>query len=210
MSDRIAPRRREPRQSRSRQTVARIRQAAVDLLVDEGLDGLNTNAIADRAGVNISTLYGYFPDKHSIIVDLFESFETERSDAVLSATERLRDAEDWRGWMSDIIDRMASFRVEWPAGIILRRALVLNPELQALDDRSTELASQALARAFSERPQVDSDADLQRIALVTVTTITHLLDRAFMSTPPDLGMLEELKVLTERYLTPYLEPRADA
>ena len=38
------------------------------MLQREGADGLNTNRIAERAGVSIGTLYQYFPDKAAILL----------------------------------------------------------------------------------------------------------------------------------------------
>ncbi len=38
------------------------------MLEREGPEGLNTNRIAERAGVSIGTLYQYFPDKAAILL----------------------------------------------------------------------------------------------------------------------------------------------
>jgi AcrR family transcriptional regulator len=59
--------RKTPRQARSRQTVDVILEAAACILAERGLDGFTTNHIADRAGVNISSLYQYFPNKLAIL-----------------------------------------------------------------------------------------------------------------------------------------------
>src|ERR1700679_1583255 len=59
-----------PRQSRAEQTVATILEAAARVLESKGLDGLNTNLVAQRAGVSVGTLYQYFPGKDAIIVAL--------------------------------------------------------------------------------------------------------------------------------------------
>ena len=59
-----------PSQVRSRATVEIILEAAAQLLESVGEDGFNTNALAERAGVSIGTLYRYFPDKQSIIAAL--------------------------------------------------------------------------------------------------------------------------------------------
>lgn len=61
--------RRNPRQERAHETVAVILDAAWQL-IQQGLPGFNTNRIAERAGVSIGTLYGYFPNKQSILVAL--------------------------------------------------------------------------------------------------------------------------------------------
>jgi AcrR family transcriptional regulator len=62
--------RKVPQQSRSEQTVATILEAAARILETKGLDGLNTNLVAQRAGVSIGSLYQYFPGKDALIVAL--------------------------------------------------------------------------------------------------------------------------------------------
>ncbi|MCC4619949.1 TetR/AcrR family transcriptional regulator [Xanthomonas cassavae CFBP 4642] len=59
-----------PAQARSRATVDAIVQAATYILTTVGWDGLTTNAIAERAGVNIASLYQFFPNKEAIIAEL--------------------------------------------------------------------------------------------------------------------------------------------
>ena len=56
-----------PRQTRAQQTVEFILDAAAYILAERGLDGFTTNHIAERAGVNISSLYQYFPNKLAIL-----------------------------------------------------------------------------------------------------------------------------------------------
>lgn len=58
--------RRRPKQARSRATYDSILEAAEQVLQREG--ELNTNRVAERAGVSIGTLYQYFPDKAAILL----------------------------------------------------------------------------------------------------------------------------------------------
>lgn len=72
-----------PRQERSRATVHAILDAATDILTRYGYARLTTNRIAERAGVNIASLYQYFPGKEAIVAELrrrhlAESGETAR------------------------------------------------------------------------------------------------------------------------------------
>jgi AcrR family transcriptional regulator len=60
--------RRRPRQARSRATWEAILEAASQILERRGPAALNTNAVAERAGVSIGTLYQYFADKRAILV----------------------------------------------------------------------------------------------------------------------------------------------
>ena len=59
--------RKTPVQRRSKLTVGYILDAAAYILAKDGLEGFTTNRIAERAGVNISSLYQYFPDKMAIL-----------------------------------------------------------------------------------------------------------------------------------------------
>lgn len=56
-----------PSQARASQTVDAIIEAATQILQNDGEERLNTNRIAERAGVSIGSLYQYFADKEAII-----------------------------------------------------------------------------------------------------------------------------------------------
>lgn len=56
-----------PTQARANQTVDAIIEAATQILQNDGEERLNTNRIAERAGVSIGSLYQYFADKEAII-----------------------------------------------------------------------------------------------------------------------------------------------
>lgn len=59
--------RRIPRQARANETVGTILEAAAQVLEAGGLPAFTTNAVAERAGVSIGTLYQYFADKEAIL-----------------------------------------------------------------------------------------------------------------------------------------------
>jgi AcrR family transcriptional regulator len=59
-----------PTQERSRATVDAILQATAYILVKRGWHAMTTNAIAERAGVNIASLYQFFPNKEAIVSEL--------------------------------------------------------------------------------------------------------------------------------------------
>lgn len=89
MSDKQPPRaRKRPRQSRSRHTLRAIQEACLKILDTEGADKLTTARIADVAGVNIASLYQYFPNKEAILSDVYDA----RIDQLAQqAAERFRD-----------------------------------------------------------------------------------------------------------------------
>ncbi|MBB6254656.1 TetR/AcrR family transcriptional regulator [Nitrospirillum iridis] len=65
--------RKSPRQARAAETVRIILEAAARILEARGLDGFNTNAVAERAGVSIGSLYQYFPGKDALTAALIRA-----------------------------------------------------------------------------------------------------------------------------------------
>ncbi|MAG29934.1 MAG: hypothetical protein CL908_03450 [Deltaproteobacteria bacterium] len=65
--------RRVPRQARSRMVVDSLREACERILVDDGDDVITSHRIAELAGVDIASLYRYFPNKEGIIAQVYES-----------------------------------------------------------------------------------------------------------------------------------------
>ena len=80
-------RRKIPRQARAEATVGVILQAAAQLLERAGEAGFNTNALAERAGVSVGTIYRYFSDKRAILVALVRR-ERAATDAAFAAQAR--------------------------------------------------------------------------------------------------------------------------
>ncbi len=76
MTDEDRPRRlqlrKEPAQGRSRATVDAILEAAARVLVERGYEEMNTNLVAEAAGVSVGSLYQYFPHKDSLIAELID------------------------------------------------------------------------------------------------------------------------------------------
>ena len=63
-----------PQQTRSQERVGLILDTAADLFAEVGYEATTTNAIADRAGISIGSLYRYFPDKDAILKALSERY----------------------------------------------------------------------------------------------------------------------------------------
>ena len=70
--DASPPKRRVPRQERSRRRVEELLDAAARLVVEQGVEALTTRDIADAAGVPVASLYQYFADKEAVLLALAE------------------------------------------------------------------------------------------------------------------------------------------
>ena len=66
-------------------TVEAIYEATARILQTRGREGLNTNLIAETAGVSVGTLYGYFPNKGSILLEMARREMDQLRDRVAAA-----------------------------------------------------------------------------------------------------------------------------
>jgi AcrR family transcriptional regulator len=128
-----------PSQARSVATFANILKASTDIIVERGVQGLNTNVVADRAGVNIGTVYHYFPDKTAILVELFRIDQEHRNKPLTEKLNEICDAPDLDQWADEMFVLSVELRTASPATNQLRRAFRAVPELVAIDRQDTEL-----------------------------------------------------------------------
>jgi AcrR family transcriptional regulator len=73
MTNKTPPRpRKYPKQSRSQILVEAIQIACLQILQKEGSEQLSTQNIADVAGVNIASVYQYFPNKEAVLASVYD------------------------------------------------------------------------------------------------------------------------------------------
>ncbi len=78
-----------PTQLRSKRIVEAIVQACRKILREEGPEALNTNYIAEVAGVNIASLYRWFENKESVVAHTFEVMVSEEIEGLMPLFEEL-------------------------------------------------------------------------------------------------------------------------
>ncbi len=82
--------RKRPKQSRSLMLVTAIEQACLKILDSEGPDKLTTQRIADVAGVNIASVYQYFPNKEAVLANVFEEEVARLADEAAAEFSRIQ------------------------------------------------------------------------------------------------------------------------
>jgi AcrR family transcriptional regulator len=92
MSPPLTPRK-LPQQARARATHNAIVEAATQIIAKAGLAAFNTNAVAERAGVSIGSLYQYFPNKDALMVALIQRQQRSQLANVQTALAAFKDAD---------------------------------------------------------------------------------------------------------------------
>src|SRR4051812_843544 len=65
---------RAPQQDRGQRRVDSILDAAEEVFAEQGVDAATTNAIAERAGASVGSLYHFFPSKDAILLALVRRY----------------------------------------------------------------------------------------------------------------------------------------
>jgi len=118
-------------------SLERIVATAVELLDDQGIDGLTMRRLADRLGAGAMSLYWHVGSKEEVFDLALDSVLEYRG---LPQTD---EARDWRGEVIHMLEdwRAGMLRHPWSASLLPRRAL--GPNILA----RLELLSQTLGRA---------------------------------------------------------------
>jgi AcrR family transcriptional regulator len=91
MTPQLSPRK-APRQSRSQATVTAILDATARILVERGFGAASTNAVAERAGVSVGSLYQYFPSKEALVSALHVRHGEQMMAVIQRALTKAMDA----------------------------------------------------------------------------------------------------------------------
>lgn len=91
MNTQLSPRK-APRQSRSQATVTAILDATARILVERGYAAASTNAVAERAGVSVGSLYQYFPNKEALVSALHTRHGEQMMEVIQRALTKAMDA----------------------------------------------------------------------------------------------------------------------
>lgn len=163
-----------------------IIEAAGQLLVSKGRVALTTNAVAERAGVSIGSLYQYFPNKEAI----FEALQERHRDEVMPLIRHSLDhlAQNPRLDMVESIVTLMRALVELQQGNPARmRALAaeLHEERVAVPS-FVDAVTQILA-SRRRRPA----ASVRAMAWLLSATVTHV-GWTLVHTPPPVDLDEVL------------------
>jgi len=146
-----------------------------ELLAARGYDALTTNRIAEAAGINIATLYRYYPNKQSILVAMSQRDIRAWLEAATAGVDSIRLGGDWRFEMGQLIAFAAQRRNNQPGGKAMRLAMRLLPELQPFAREEAFVTSSLLANILVSQWELDL-AHAQQISRIAYEIANSVLD----------------------------------
>lgn len=195
--------RKQPRQERSRETVAAILEAAARVFAERGYAAGTTNHIAARAGVSIGSLYEYFPNKDALLVALMEAHIAEGQAIISAAASEVAAA---RLTLRQAAVRFVRAMIELHArDRALHRVLFEEAPLPARVRQQLAAVEKQIAATLAEylrrHPEVRvADADLA--AMVVVQAIEGLTHKLVVHGDPEDTVAQEEEFV--RLITAYL------
>ena len=182
--------RKTPTQRRAVETCAAIVEAAARILETGDADALNTNRIAERAGVSIGTLYQYFPDKHAILVALIR----REREGLLTELRAIRESGE--GVLQQMVDASIRHQFARPklAGALehIEVAFALGEEADEMARDIASISAGLLARRFGPLDPTD--------LLAAVIIARSLVNAAGEGLLPRAGLSERVVTALEGYL----------
>jgi AcrR family transcriptional regulator len=177
--------RKQPTQRRSTATVEAILEAAARILETTGLPGYTTNAVAQRAGVSVGSLYQYFPNRDALTAALIE----RESATLLEEVDAAANAPTCEAGLLGLVRAGVAHQMRRPA---LARVLDFEERRLPLDERDARVGERihdALVRslALADAPRVSD----RETAAHDVFAIVHgMVDAAGERGETDAAALE--------------------
>ena len=142
-----------------------ILQATIELLGEEGYEGLSIEAVAARAGVGKTTVYRRWPSKEPLVVDAIKRYKSPEEPQPQRADESTREAlSRVLGGFIKTVGRSESGRMM--AGLVAEMAR--NPQLAAavrtgILEHRREIVFAILERGI-QRGEIRPDVDVEVVA----------------------------------------------
>lgn len=195
--------RQPPTQPRAKASVDRILNAARKMIGESGSSGLTTNHIADQAGVNISTLYRYFPNKEAIWIMLYEQ-SSARIASIMRARLAEHSEEDLATGMPNMLDQLLTLFEE--ESLVILTLPQKEPALREIVEiYSYERLIYGTARIYYRQHLQELDGnEIDSILFISINNILANIHRFILDRPEGMSrssFIKELSTSTVAYVT---------
>ena len=204
---RLKPRK-TPIQARSGATVEAIHEAAIQVLLADGLARLTTTRVAERAGVSVGTLYQYFPNKEALLFAILQ----RHFEDVAESLERV-SADGLKRPLSDLAESLAdayvSVKIARPEATTALYRVAGAIDQFRLSTGVYKRLQDAVVRALSSASDA-SFSDVERVAFTLLSALAGVSRGTFGRLVSGSEVLDRLRDESRLLSRAYLGAAADA
>lgn len=194
-----------PKQARAQARVGLILDATANLLETAGYDAVTTNAIADKAAVNVASLYQYFPNKQAIMAALAHRMSAVWLKVYENFPLDFASEKNWRRCFNSYLDRLFVADAALVGSRAMRHAMNNDPALRAIDIENDNDVAAILAQGFVARGPVSLEK-AQLIATTVTGSIRYVYDfEGSSGSPSNAARIDELRHMHDAYLSTYFD-----
>jgi AcrR family transcriptional regulator len=176
--------RRRPQQERSRTRVEAILEVALEMVVERGSEALAMRELARRAGVQISSVYQYFPSKAAIIRELamrnLERVQVLLQDVVAELLARHDGKPTVAQAVNGVVDAYFAHYRDQPAAAAVWAGAQGDNGLRELDAEDNRRTAEFLVPALTQILSLPSADGVFALALL-LTDVTGAAARLALS-----------------------------
>ncbi|MEM6992127.1 MAG: TetR/AcrR family transcriptional regulator [Myxococcota bacterium] len=181
--------RRSPKQERSQRRVEQILDATRGLVGRRGNDAVSMREIAAEAGVSVSSVYQYFPDKNALLRAIIERYLDEIRGEIMGVLATVRTFDDLIAAVAQLIDRLWAMFQREPELAAVWSGIQANATLRAFDMKDTrDIAEAFAALAGTLMPSADED-EVFDVALYIAHVAFFALRIAYHASDEDAASL---------------------
>jgi AcrR family transcriptional regulator len=195
---------RPPQQDRGQKRVESILDAAGELIAEVGMEAATMQAIADRAGASMGSLYHFFPNKDALV----EALARRIVSVVTALNAQTMPISMVHAPLSTLFDQIVEGHFEFcqqhPSFMAVLEVTATAQWGQAVHaELHTAIVGQVTSYLEARLPGMDP---MQRgiAARIAVAAVDNIIGVIAHSTPEEQGpMKSELKQMLVRYFEPY-------
>jgi AcrR family transcriptional regulator len=148
------------------------------LIAEQGIDPPTMTEIAARAGMGLTALYRYYPNKQAIVRDLAEHLLDSDRRTLIGPTAESTEPTTLDRLVRDSITAYWHLHRDEPFRLALRAAIYADAELSRLDLDDTRANAALLAGRFGSLAGVTRLDELERRLVMVLSLVDGLLHTA--------------------------------
>ncbi len=192
--------RKRPTTEKGWATVNLMLDAALNVVIREGIREVGTRAVAREVGVNIATVYQYFDDIDSLLLAVALRDQSFRTVALAERTIELGESGDMREWLETTVEMLAIDVIQSGHHRAVVTIMQSVPAVRAVSTMAWETGARYMATGFAYRYGGDAHSYWLPITRAVQSAVRLVIDDAAESSPEDVQRIREVTQMGWEYL----------